>query len=366
MAPVTARTFMQEMPRLAGSASEMLRSDNVPGQRHSKRDAAVEDEVFGTGYFADVVFKCCGSSGEVEDIYGQSALFALLSPVLRERLYPTGTSEAPLAPAVAATGDELKSHRQEVWLDNHITASAFHEVTRYVYRLPHRLGLEKLPEVLAAARSLGLAELEEAALSWGLANLTTAAADQGEQRDTVGDALRCLAQLSEVEEFRTLGGAALIWRDALLQAHPASEVLSSSSFVSLPPSALEILLASEDVHRDPGLLWRVCVLWARQRPVEELGPFETARTSAVVKDGTMPRKLFIPGARLHTVSMASPSESEVEWQRWLLPIAEISRFSAMDACSFATHVEAIKPMLPELAQAIYAARRRGLRAGDTT
>lgn len=328
----------------------------------------MEHEVFHAGYFADVVFKCHGSLGEVQSIFGQGAFFALLSPVLRERLYPTGASGVPLAAATETAGGALKSHRQEVWLDSRITACGFQEVARYVYRLPHRLSSETLPDVFAAARALELEELEEAALAWGVANLTAPAASEGKEDDVIaaiGHALRCLGQLSEVEEFRMPFGAALLWRDALLKAFPTSEVVSSSVFVSLPPSALDVLLANEAVHRDPCLLWRACVLWARERPAEEMGPFESARTTATVKDTAMPRKLFIPGARLETVAMTAPSESEVRWQRWLLPIAEISRFSAMDAYSFATHVEAIKPMLPELAQAIYAARRRGLQAGKT-
>merc|ERR1719316_1468105 len=76
------------------------------------RDAAVEDEVLRCGFFADIIFKFHGVGGETEEVYGQTGLFALLSPVLRELLErPAGKG----GPPEHLLGQDMRV--REVWLE---------------------------------------------------------------------------------------------------------------------------------------------------------------------------------------------------------------------------------------------------------
>jgi len=183
----------------------------------SQRNAAVEDEVISRGNFADTVFMCASSTpDEVEQVHGQAALFALLSPVLRERL------------TLGNSPNRDSENRQVVWLADEITALAFREVARYVYRLPPRLVVGSLAEVVMAARILQMQEFEQVVLHSGFSNLgnlmlsrgdseTTDAPDEFEGPDQIGDALSFLGALCVPvggESLNVEEDAMLLWRGA--------------------------------------------------------------------------------------------------------------------------------------------------------
>mmetsp|Transcript_129661 Transcript_129661/g.276600 ORF Transcript_129661/g.276600 Transcript_129661/m.276600 type:complete len:370 (-) Transcript_129661:83-1192(-) len=358
-------TVEDGQPWAAESQAAPTAAPPVAERACSRRDAAVEDEVFHCGYFADVVFKFRTTSGEVEEVYGQRALFALLSPTLRRQLFP----------ALGAGGAAATTSREDVWLDGPVTARAFREVARYVYKLPQQLTGEALPEVVAAARFLGLLELEELIVAWGMEGLAAAATESAPAIDAGGveeggsgldDALQCLEALcvaptAELPAPCDCGGAnAAAWREALLRNHQAAEVFASPAFISLSPAALQELLQAESLRADPEALWRASLAWAyasaQHSPQEVQG---------AVARSPKPRKLFGVATRLaESLAPAPPPVEQVEWQRRLTPVVEAIRFSQMTPAAFANHVEALDPMLPELRQAIYASRRRCTRGGE--
>jgi len=332
--------------------------DAHQARAYTRRDALVEDEILHCGYFADVVFRFRTPSGEVEDVFGQRAIFSLLSPALRRQLgSPRGTDGPAQVDGPAAGGG-----RREVWLGG-LTARGFREVARYVYKLPLRLSPAALPDVVRAAELLELDELKEVALSWGFACLAERAAAAGAPAQGQGAggappeevaeaALRCLEQLcaSSPESER-----AAAWRDSLLRAHPAAEVLSCPGFFELSPAALQWLLAAEGaLHDDPAALWTACVHWAWGR-----APCRSAKPPGEPAEVVAPPRLFGRGARLAgALAPAAPAAEAVQWQHQLLPVVGQIRFSRMPPADFAQQLEALDPMLPELRQAIYAARRR--------
>jgi hypothetical protein len=339
-----------------------------------QRDAAIEEEVIRKGSYADTVFLCAGSTSpsQVEQVFGQSALFALLSPVLRDRLDSVRivNQEAPVL--------------REVWLADEITARGFEEVARYVYRLRPRFNMLKLAEVAMAARILQIPELDQAALRWGLAKLETLVIERGQAFvsdappeleegpfGALGDALSffgvlCLpvgdvGDVGDGVDLQSRYGTAVAWREALIKAFDPEKIAECPAFLELPEEAMLLLLESEAIHTKPSYLWEQCVRWAllrkeRETPVSKQPPF-----CAGPSFETPPKKLFAPGARLVTVSVPKPADHEVDWQRWLLPVAERIQFKDMSAGAFAAHMEAINPMLPELRQVIYRVRRLGIR-----
>jgi len=370
----------------------------------SKRDEAIEEQVLRLGLYSDTVFKCartllsisaCGSASDndnVEEVYGQGALFALLSPILRERLIMTG-------PPPAAVFSDQQPQRAEVNLTGEVTGRGFVEVARYVYRLSPQFDAECLPEVMAAASLLGFEELEQAALCWGLEALEALRQTREEDANRrfhlesaemdlnklllgdskppeptsyvqpAGHALRCLGVLANsdaasLSEPRLQ--SASLWRSAILKAFTTQEVTSSLDFTLLTDSAMAFLLAggqscvSEAGQWDASLLWQACVDWARHRKEREQPPAQDP-TAGSTGTARSPRKLFAAGARLVTVATPKPAESDVDWQRWLLPVAELTRWGEMTPSSFACHIEALDPMLPELRQVIYAVRRKDAR-----
>eukprot|EP00411_Alexandrium_monilatum_P118084 CAMPEP_0175670620 /NCGR_PEP_ID=MMETSP0097-20121207/19754_1 /TAXON_ID=311494 /ORGANISM="Alexandrium monilatum, Strain CCMP3105" /LENGTH=369 /DNA_ID=CAMNT_0016977201 /DNA_START=13 /DNA_END=1118 /DNA_ORIENTATION=+ len=329
----------------------------------SIRDAAVEDEVLHCGYFADVVFKFRNeASSEIEEVYGQRALFALLSPPLRRQLPP---------PAAGVEGG-----RCEVWLDGGITARGFREVARYVYRLPPSFNMSALSEVLAAAHAAELRELEAAAFQWGLSALaelsppsdasSSAPSQQSAlfgvswsgskletpvSNDGVDDVLRCLQQFVSHDPRSTEVDA---WLKALLRAYGANQILASPAFFWLSPPALDLLLRQEAMCSDPASLWTSLIQWgyARAPPVSSSTPPQACETASPT--------LFGRGARFaEALAPSLPPKELVAWQRQLLPFLGSIRFSEMAPVEFVRHVESVDPMLPELRQAIYAVRRHG-------
>lgn len=347
-----------------------------PPERQPRRDAAVEEEIFHRGIFADVVFKCRGGKAVPEEVYGQASIYAMVSPVLRDLLRRAPPDQPPpeMVPQVAvkniATSD---SHGlREVWLDDAIDVEGFREVARYAYGLRQVFRQEIVPEVLAAASALEVEELEEAALSWGLAYLQTtqiasSGGDEVEQLSDVAEALRCLAQLcidaqqlsersADSAVQRRKRQAVTVWVHTVLEAHGVAEVLACPMMLQLPPSAFEVIF-DEVIHEDTLQLWALCIRWAKACSEREALP-----ERSTPREGAKPRKLFRPGARLLAMAPARPPESETEWQRWLLPFAPKLRLAQLEPATFLTHVvEAIDPMLPELRQVIYATRRQHLR-----
>jgi len=340
----------------------------------TRRNAAVEDEVLHCGYFADVAFKFHRSAGyEPEEVYGQRALFALLSPVLRKRLMPS--PESMLAQSCAPHGhcESCAPHgRCEVWLDNGVTARGFREVARYSYGLQPCFTATSLPDILFAARTLELEELLEAAIAWGLAQLGERAAKQAVEisesdRDTPVDgkyveinadnglesALSCFETLCLFEPLPI--EQVVCWGEALLEAYTPLDIFSSNTFFTLAPIALEHLFEEEPMHMDPGMLWIASLHWAYR--YAELHPPETP-----APEEPAPARLFGPGCKISEIlSKPPPSDGEVAWQRRLLPLAARIDFSQMGPSEFAKNIDALDPILPELRQAVYAARRRGTR-----
>jgi len=318
------------------------------------------------GHFADVAFKFQTGPGHVlEEVYGQRALFALLSPVLRRQLMPAQDG----APSGCCEGCAPHG-RCEVWLDNGVTARGFREVARYSYGLPPRFTADALPEILFAARTLELEELVEAAVAWGLAQLHEKAAKQlaemsepdrdtpvdskeGSVDDGLESALKCFETLCL---FKPVAIEQVVcWAEALLQAYTPLDIFSSRTFFSLAPYAVEQLFEEEPMHMDPGMLWIASLHWAYR--YAELHPPETQASEQPV-----PPRLFGPGCKISDIlSKPPPSDGEVAWQRRLLPLAARIDFSQMGPCEFAKNIDALDPILPELRQAVYATRRRGTR-----
>lgn len=369
-----------------------------------RRDAAVEDEIFHCGYFADVVFKFNSSLGEREEVYGQSALFSLLSPALRELLTPAGPQAACCqlhAPARRPSDTSAPSgaghvgtvlcdeeppgrkggRRREVVLDPQITAKAFREVARYVYGLRPQVSAAILPDVVYAARALGLEELEELVLAWGLENLQSVAASGAKPeaggRNVARSQMGCCASgtsdlallcLSRMCTLAPPPQSTPKWRDALLCAYSREEVLESPAFYEVSLGALRQLLEGNALHaKREELLWQACVEWAHVRaghrqltlPRE---PPPASPAAVALSRGSEPRKLFGRGAKLgRSLAPPAPSPKEVEWQEPLLSIADVVRFWDMAPADFASVLEAMEPMLPQLRQAIYSTRRRGAR-----
>merc|ERR1712217_594513 len=112
-------------------------------------------------------------------------------------------------------------------------------------------------------------------------------------------------------------------------------------------------LKAEAVHVDPAALWGKCLAWAQTQATKK-------PTTSPLIPGSPPRnKLFGTGAKLSAaLALPSPEPAAVEWQRDLIPVANLVRFADMDAVTFARNVEGMHPMLPDLRAAIYTARRR--------
>lgn len=385
--------------------SEGVRSPWEDGVFWSHRDSVVEDEVINNGAFADTVFLCASDvpPHHVEQVFGQAALFALLSPVLRDRLDLSadpgcgrggpslssaaglGRSSSPRNAVLAGLGRDRPGLR-EVWLADEITARAFREVARYVYRLPLRLCTLKLAEVTMAARILQMPELDQAAFQWGHANLENFAFQRGARPMTHGAdgpeegldgtisnavsffGVLCLPVGGDGLNTQARCNSAMSWRQALMKAFNSEEIASHPTFLELPEEAMLLLLECEEIHARPGHLWKHCVQWAWVRKERELPITKSAAWCTGPSFEKPPKKLYVPGARLVAVSAPQPAEHEVDWQRWLLAVAERMRFKDMQAAEFAAHMEAINPMLPELRQVIYRVRRQGIHrdtAGDS-
>lgn len=266
------------------------------------RDAAVDDEVLRFGYFADIVFKFRGVGDEAEEVYGQSGLFALLSPMLRELLSIPAGKEGP-PEHVLGQGIRVR----EVWLEG-VTAIGFRAAARFIYRLPLQLAMSELPQVLECGRELKLPELTGLAVDFGLQQLK----NDGE----VG--LQCLEELRGTEHTGK-------WQAALLQHQGPAKVLKCAAFSKLSFETVISLLAADAMHEDETALWLACVTWAKA-------------VTATEADGKA-------------------------WQRQALRLVPALRFSLMPGADFAEHVQGVSEMNQDLRQAIYAARRLCLRGG---
>mmetsp|Transcript_11818 Transcript_11818/g.19399 ORF Transcript_11818/g.19399 Transcript_11818/m.19399 type:complete len:413 (-) Transcript_11818:69-1307(-) len=343
------------------------------------RDAAVEEEIFVKGELADTVFQCAGYAPlyTTEAVFGQASLFALLSPVLKERLFPSDDPATSMRGEVPNDSKYVKRDQQgrrEISLADELTVRGFQEVARYVYRLQPKFTLSSSAEVVAAARILHLPELDRGVIAWGLAHFEALAASRGVNKEhllqesheipesCVGDALRCFGVLCLPlgKNWETKYAAATAWREAMLKAFESEEISSSAAFLELSEDALLLLMGCKEMHRNPADLWDKCICWARKRKESEDPLKELPSSCGGPQFALLPRKLFVPGARLVTLSPQAPEEKEVDWQRWLLQIAEITRFQDMPAGIFAAHMDSISPMLPELRQVIYKIRRQGL------
>lgn len=182
----------------------------------------------------------------------------------------------------------------------------------------------------------------------------------------VGDALRhfgavCLplgeSSLNDEDRYK----AAVAWREALVKAFDTDDMTTNDQFLQLPEEAMVLLLESDAVHSKPAELWGSCVKWAWTRKDRELLPSKTQPWCKGPSFEKPPKKMFAAGARTVTVSHPRPADHEVDWQRWLIPVAERTRFKDMPAGAFVAHMDNIDPMLPELRQVIYRVRRQGIR-----
>lgn len=250
---------------------------------------------------------------------------------------------------------------EEVWLEEAVTAAAFREVARYVYKLPMRLHVPLLPEMLSAAQAMVIPELEALAYGFGMRHIGTASC-------SVSIAIMCL------ERFRTVGSRefAASWQRALLRAYPISEVLQSPVFTELSLVTLQGLLRSCSMHEDESKLWKACLDWAKAQAAREPAVAPAARPALA------PRKLFgraaqpiigkpaIQGRHSRASLDSSDNAGVVKWQRWLLPLAPGFRFALMSDKDFAMNVQGIHIILPELRSAIYASRRRDVRTFATS
>mmetsp|Transcript_75455 Transcript_75455/g.191521 ORF Transcript_75455/g.191521 Transcript_75455/m.191521 type:complete len:378 (+) Transcript_75455:25-1158(+) len=336
------------------------------------RDASVDCELFERGEFADITFSFHTDGLRVDRIYGQAGLFAALSPVLRAMLLDRqGFAEQHTSPAGKVCRTLL--------LHPEITARAFREVARYAYGLQQGWTSAMLPEVLLAARLLGLEELEDGASAWGLEVIGTVAVDaNGGQASacSVEDAMCSFERLCAMEP-RPSG--TLLWREALLKTFPVNEVLLAVAELELSSCTLRELLDEDVLHADAGALWQTCVEWAHARAGHgrSLATLRSIMSGSRspraqhsldgpppvdLRQGAAPRRLFGKTARLcQALVPAEPGEEEVAWQEPLLDVVDKVRFQDMPPAVFATTLEALHPVLPKLRQAIYASRRRAAR-----
>eukprot|EP00746_Dinoflagellata_sp_MGD_P160764 gnl/MRDRNA2_/MRDRNA2_87662_c0_seq1.p1 gnl/MRDRNA2_/MRDRNA2_87662_c0~~gnl/MRDRNA2_/MRDRNA2_87662_c0_seq1.p1 ORF type:complete len:346 (+),score=103.04 gnl/MRDRNA2_/MRDRNA2_87662_c0_seq1:67-1104(+) len=281
------------------------------------RDAAVEDEVLRCGFFADIVFKFRGVGCEAEEVYGQTGLFALLSPMLRELLArPAGKG----GPPEHLLGQGIRV--REVWLEG-VTAIGFRAAARHIYRLPLQLAMSELPHVLECARELQLPELSGLAVEFGLQQLKADAEDKSTDKAS-SQSKRCEVGLQCLEELRGSEHTSK-WQHALLQAQGSAKVLKCATFSRLSFETVLSLLSADAMHEDETKLWLTCVAW----------------TKAI------------------TLADSDPQA----WQRKILHLVPALRFALMPAADFAEHVQGVIEMTQELRQAIYAARRHSLRGG---
>lgn len=430
------------MAGYCGDESAALRANVEASEAApSDRDMVVHDELFHSGAFSDVVFKFrIAGSVEIEKVYGQGSLFALLSPVLQRLLSAAPAPAEGMNESVTSVEDlhqsqfELQQHlhhlqqqqllreskeqlqqqlhqmerqvwdlqqmerqarevnehrperqpewqalavggvagdagrtrtwRKELWLEESVaSARGFREVARYVYHLAPSFSAQALPEIVHASRRLQLPELERMALRWGHEDLALRAAalasgaptDASRAAGRIDDALRVIDELCTLQEPGEPGIEAC-WREAMLRAYDSEEVLDSLAFLKLAPKALQVLLGGYAMQKDPGALWCACLAWARARALR-LG-FPTDASSS--RPSASPLRPIARGARL-AVPPPPPAPAAVEWQRCLLPVAATIHFALLSPAEFAKHVEELDPMLPELRQVIYAARRHNLR-----
>lgn len=213
--------------------------------------------------------------------------------------------------------------------------------------------------MLGAAQALHIPELEALAFGFGMRHVGASC--------PVSTALMCL------ERFRVAGSRefASSWQRALLRAYSTAEILRSPEFNELSLVTLQALLRACTMHEDENQLWVACLGWARAQAAREPAGEPEARPPLAPRkifgrsaQPVVPKQVCGPFAKPIVEKQAHDSSSrpaDIQWQRWLLPLAPVFRFALMGDKDFAANVQEIHDMLPELRSAIYTSRRRDVR-----
>merc|ERR1719428_1216476 len=121
---VAAAQASPSAPSAAGDTGLTPSESAARSAQTSSRDTAVEEELFRHGSFSDVVFRFRGGVGTPTEgdeaypcqVYGQRAMFALFSPVLRETLLrpmPVSPEGSSLSGRPNDTSGSAASMREE-------------------------------------------------------------------------------------------------------------------------------------------------------------------------------------------------------------------------------------------------------------
>lgn len=320
-----------------------------------RRDKLLENDLFHDGKFTDSSFAFRnGCEKNIQKVFVHSGLVSTFSPVFQKLL-------------------EIPEH--DVDLHPSITYTGFKEVLRYCYELPRHVTPDVLEEVIVAAQLLQLDEITDLLFSWGIRSLLTLATTLEEQgKEAVAalrpawepeDALGCLFQFAT---FFPQHPKAKKWREVTLRAFPVAETLQCLGRSKLPPDVVMDLVTSEVLHEDEYALWCALIMWARTlHHADSADPGSPQQCNKLHSGRVAPVSLGLFGkaARLRrALEVQAPNRDDVEWQEPLLGIADYINFDAMGAVQFASSVERLDPMLPQLRQVIYSVRRSGAKRLD--
>lgn len=237
-----------------------------------------------------------------------------------------------------------------------MTPAAFQLVASYLYKLPLRLRLPSLHEVIEAAGYFELPELSKACNQFGLDQYARRAS-LGKDEEGLDAMLRCLEAWHQASGDQELKAE---WQRRLLERWPQEAVLSSRVFANgLSLETMRAVLGGDEMHRDETALWNAVLSWAkvqwnmgRRPPAESDGKKEL--------DDPGGHKLFGP---LAYEKPRARTGAESEWQRLLLPLSSGFKLHLLSPEAFALGLEGKSTgdespgLIPELRSMLYAARR---------
>lgn len=332
-----------------------------------ERDRKTHAEIFEEGEYADVVFAVAGRDSEGKpspraslggnclkaelEVYGLKPVFALASRKFQEIM------EGPAAYVCQRPGKDRLWLLEGYWIPARITPIAFEVVACYIYKLPLRLSLSSLHEVIEAASCLELPELNKACYDFGLRQYDAETAEEGLDIDAM---LRCLEAWHRNGAEETFTGE---WQRRLFGRWSQEKVLNSSVFArELQSRTMFSLLLSDEMHKDETALWNATLAWAKARweaGARAPDPEPKEEESKPLVGGSI--RLFGPAAYQKPRERCGP---ESEWQRLLLPLSKCFQLHRLSPEAFALGLEGMATgdespgLIPELRGMLYAARRQ--------
>lgn len=344
------------------------------------RDQKTHAEIFDEGNYADVIFAVSGrdSTGKPQprasiggtglpaalEVYGLKPIFALASGKFREIM------EGAANYRCTREGRERLELLEGYWIPTNVTPGGFEIAACYIYKLPLRLALTTLHEVIEAASCLELPELSQACYDFGIRQYAERKFGQacyfglGQDKEGLDAMLRCLEawHRTKADEGRTAE-----WQRRLLERWSQEEVLGSPVVSSeISSETMQALLLSNAMHVDETALWNAVLRWAKVqwdqgiRPLAEepMSPSEAQKKKLATGGST---KLFGPTAQMKPRERTGP---ESEWQKLLLPLSRCFQLHRLSPEAFAVGLEGTATgdespgLIPELRSLLYAARRQ--------